>query len=307
MIYEVNPVTTITAPERSIPILLALGSAAGFGIGIHRARSIELERTRSRLDDQIRALEAANDRFEQFTYAISHDLRQPMRTLTSYLQLLRRRHSDELNDDARQLLDHALDGAMRTRALLDGLLQFTQVNSIDPEFSRIDCNELIEGVLSDLKLTIDDHAASIMVDDLPTVSGDERLLRLLFQNLIENAIKYCEDEPTIEIYGEADANMQCISISDNGIGIAEDELGQIFDLFHRGREHSTAQGTGLGLALCERIITIHSGEIRVGSVVGEGSTFEVRLPNAGNIGTQESSETTHNPSPKTSSQIANVR
>ncbi len=273
-IYHYNPATSISTPEQSAPVLTALSSAAGFGIGLHRARANELQRTKERL-------EASNERFEQFAYAISHDLRQPLRTVTSYLQLIERRSGDDLDERDRELFEQTLDGADRMREMIDGLLEYTQIDATDVSHELVDCEALFEDVVADLDVSIRESGAELTVESLPEVRGDRNHLRLLFQNLLENAIKYTDDgPPRIRVESERIDGAWRISVSDDGIGVAPDTTDKIFELFRRGHRQAEFDGTGLGLALCDRIATRHDGDIWVESELGEGSTFHVTLPSA---------------------------
>ncbi|AGB39356.1 ATP-binding protein [Natronococcus occultus] len=248
--------------------------------------SYELERRRyqAELEDVIDELEASNERLEQFAYAASHDLQEPLRMITSYLGLIESRYGDRLDAEGEEFIAYAVDGAERMREMIDGLLEYSRVDTRGDPFEPVDLEDVLEAVRSDIRVQIAESDAEIDVAPLPTVEGDTGQLRQLFQNLLSNAIKYSgEEPPRIEIAAEhsrIDGRWQ-IAVSDDGVGIDPDEADRIFDVFQRlhGRDEP---GTGIGLALCRRIVERHGGEIGVASEPGEGSTFTVTLPPAGN-------------------------
>ncbi|MFC7141729.1 PAS domain S-box protein [Halosimplex aquaticum] len=229
--------------------------------------------------EQQRKLKESNDRLEQFAYAASHDLQEPLRMVTSYLQLIEQRYTDDLDDDAVEFIEFAVDGAERMREMIDGLLQYSRVDTQGKEFEPVDLNAVLDEVESDLQLRIEETDARIQSDDLPRVSGDRGQLRQVFQNLLKNAIEYSGTEPPrIEITTERDGRMWRIAVTDNGIGFDPDETQRIFRVFQRLHGREEHSGTGIGLALCRRIVERHGGEIWAESEPGEGSTFYFTLP-----------------------------
>ena len=226
-----------------------------------------------------RQLEESNERLEQFAYAASHDLQEPLRMVTSYLRLLERRYDDELDDDGREFLDFAVDGAERMREMIDGLLDYSRVETQGDPFEPIDLNAVLSDVRDDLQIQIAESDAEITVETLPTVEGDAGQLRQVFQNLLDNAIKYSDDEPPrVHVAAEPSGREWTISVSDEGIGIDPDDAGRIFEVFQRLHSREEHAGTGIGLALCRRIIERHGGEIWVESEPGEGASFSFTLP-----------------------------
>ena len=229
-----------------------------------------------------RQLEESNERLEQFAYAASHDLQEPLRMVSSYLQLIDSRY--ELDEDGEEFIEFAVDGADRMRAMVQGLLQYARVESQGDPFEPVDLEEIFEHVRDHLQVAIAETDATIDADPLPTVLGDPNQLRQVLQNLVDNAIEYSDDQPVIEIDAERDGTAWVISVTDRGIGIPPHEQERIFEVFQRGHDHPTVEGTGIGLALCERIIDRHGGEIWVESEPGEGATFSFTLPSARNDG-----------------------
>jgi PAS domain S-box-containing protein len=228
-----------------------------------------------------RKLEESNERLEQFAYAASHDLKEPLRMVSSYLQLVERRYGDELDDDGREFLEFAVDGADRMSDMIEGLLKYSRVDTRGEPFESVDLNEIVDDVLDDLQFRIEESAADITTESLPRVEGDPSQLRQLVQNLVSNAIEYQDDEPPqVNISGETEGTKRVISISDNGIGIDPDDTDRIFEVFQRLHSHEEHEGTGIGLALCRRIVERHGGDIWADSEPGEGSTFSFTLPAA---------------------------
>ncbi|WP_049904783.1 PAS domain-containing sensor histidine kinase [Natrialba asiatica] len=234
--------------------------------------------------EQRRKLEASNERLEQFAYAASHDLQEPLRMVTSYLQLIERRYRDELDTDGEEFIEFAVDGAERMREMIDGLLEYSRVETQGEPFEPVALDRVLEDVIDDLQLQIDESNAEISVEELPRVSGDRSQLRQVFQNLLSNAIEYSGDEPpAVEISAEREGSMWRLAVADSGIGIDPDDTDRIFQVFQRLHDRTEHSGTGLGLALTQRIVERHGGEIRVESEPGDGTTFVFTLPaNAGN-------------------------
>ena len=228
-----------------------------------------------------RKLEESNERLEQFAYAASHDLQEPLRMVSSYLGLLERRYGDEFDADGREFIEFAVDGAERMQAMIEGLLEYSRVETRGDPFEPIDLDAVLEDVLADLQFKIEEHDAEIEVEPLPRVDGDASQLRQVFQNLLDNAIEYSGDEPPrIRVAAERDGDEWELSVRDEGIGIDPDDVDRIFDIFQRLHSREEHAGTGIGLTLCERIVERHGGEMRVDSEPGEGSTFSFTLPAA---------------------------
>ena len=226
-------------------------------------------------------LEESNERLEQFAYAASHDLQEPLRMVMSYLQLIESRYGDALDEDGEEFLEFAVDGAERMRAMIDGLLEYSRIETRGDPFEPVDLNNVLDNVREDLQMRIDESNAEITTDDLPCVDGDDSQLRQVFQNLLNNAIEYSEDEPPqVDISARRDEDQWIISVQDEGIGIDPDEQERIFEVFQRLHTHDEHSGTGIGLALSQRIVERHGGEIWVDSEPDEGSTFSFTIPTA---------------------------
>nr|WP_265112452.1 ATP-binding protein [Halosolutus halophilus] len=243
------------------------------------AEAIERQQYRTELEELVADLEVSNERLEQFAYAASHDLQEPLRMVSTYLQLIERRYGDELDADGEEFLAYAVDGADRMREMIEGLLQYSRVETRGDEFEPVDLNAVLESVRENLQVTIERSDAEITAESLPRVVGDEGQLQQVFQNLLSNAIEYSGAEPPrIRVSAERNGTKWTVSVADEGIGIGPDDQERIFEVFQRlhGREEHT--GTGIGLALCERIVERHDGDIWVESDLGEGATFSFTLP-----------------------------
>jgi PAS domain S-box-containing protein len=235
------------------------------------------------LKDRQRQLEASNERLEQFAYAASHDLQEPLRMVSSYLQLIERRYGDALDDDGREFLEFAVDGADRMREMIDGLLEYSRIESEGASFEPVDLDEVLADVRENLRVLSEECDADISVAPLPRVQGDRGQLRQLFQNLLDNAMTYSGDEPPrIRVSAEREGSQWRLSVSDEGVGIDPGDADRIFEVF-QSLHGPDDQGSGIGLALCKRIVERHGGDIWVESSPGEGATFSFTLPNPGDV------------------------
>jgi PAS domain S-box-containing protein len=224
-------------------------------------------------------LERSNQDLQQFAYVASHDLQEPLRMVTSYLQLLQRRYQGQLDADADEFIDFATDGANRMRDLIRGLLNYSRVGTRGAPMQPIDCQEVLDKALDSLQVALAESDAQVTYHPLPTVSADATQLGQLFQNLIGNAIKFQADRrPEIHVDFEERDGGYLFSVRDNGIGIEPQYVERVFAIFQRLHTRDEYPGTGIGLAVCKRIVERHGGRIWVESQPGEGSTFYFTLP-----------------------------
>ena len=231
------------------------------------------------LEETVDQLQQSNDRLKQFAYAASHDLQEPLRMVSSYVQLLESQYADELDEEAREYIDFAVDGADRMRAMVDDLLAYSRVEQSDGEFEPVECDFVLERVVDDLQVQMEENGAEVTVESLPTVAADCEQLEQLFRNLVSNGIKYSgDDPPRVEVTAEQQADRWEFSVADNGIGIDPDKTDRIFEVFKRLHHDDEYSGTGIGLSLCQEIVENHGGDIWVESEPGEGSTFSFTLP-----------------------------
>jgi len=241
----------------------------------------ELERRQyeAELEDTVGELQQSNDRLKQFAYAASHDLQEPLRMVSSYLQLLENRYGEDLDEDAQEYIDFAVDGADRMREMVDDLLAYSRVEQADGDFEQVDCDSLLDDVVDDLHVTLEETDAEISVESLPAVYGDKEQLGQLFNNLVSNAVKYNEsDSPQVEITAAQRDDHWEFAVTDNGIGMDPEQTDRIFEVFKRLHHDDEYPGTGIGLSLCQEIVENHGGSVSVESTPGEGSTFFITLP-----------------------------
>ncbi|NGM69296.1 PAS domain S-box protein [Natronolimnobius sp. AArcel1] len=227
--------------------------------------------------EYIDELQLETRRLEQFAYAASHDIQEPLRMVSSYLQLLEQRYAESLDENGLEFLEFATDGADRMRDMIDGLLAYSRIKTHGNPFEPVDLENVLEDVVTDLNDHIVAADADVTIESLPTVEGDRHQLHRLFYNLLENAIEYSEESPVVRVAATHRDTEWVISVTDNGIGIEPELHGRVFEVFERLHPRNEYAGTGIGLAICQRIIERHRGDIWVESAVGEGSTFSVAL------------------------------
>jgi PAS domain S-box-containing protein len=224
-------------------------------------------------------LKQSNKELEQFAYITSHDLREPLRMITSFLQLLERRYKDQLDKDADEFIGFAVDGAKRLDAMTNDLLHYSKITNEKREIIPINFEDVLEHAITNLKVQIEENNAIITHDPLPTIKGDEQLKIQLFQNIIGNAIKYRSQEtPKIHISSTKEKNHYLFSIKDNGIGMPPEHLERIFTIFKRLHTHEEYEGTGIGLAIAQKIVHQQGGQIWAESELGKGTTFYFTVP-----------------------------
>ena len=224
-------------------------------------------------------LARSNSDLEQFAYAASHDLQEPLRTITAYVGLVKERYGDRLDDIAHEFMDFATDGAERMQRLITDLLEYSRVGTQGSELEPVNCSRIMDSVLDGLNEAIDSQKAKVECSPLPIVNGDEAQLARLFQNLVGNALKFKgEAVPRIQIWAELQGSDWVFSVKDNGIGISPAYQERIFGMFARLHSRTEYLGTGIGLALCSKIAQRHGGRIWVESEVGIGSTFRFNIP-----------------------------
>jgi PAS domain S-box-containing protein len=225
-------------------------------------------------------LERSNVDLQQFAYVASHDLQEPLRMISSYLQLIEKRYRDRLDADANDFINFAVDGATRLQSLINGLLEFSRVRTHGKTFGRVNVKEVLDGICKDLELLISESGAVMEFGDLPVILADESQIARLFQNLLQNAIKFRKEgiAPRVHITSDMKNGEHVFCVRDNGIGIEVQYLERIFIIFQRLHGREEYPGTGIGLAICKRIVERHNGRIWVESKYGEGSLFYFTIP-----------------------------
>jgi PAS domain S-box-containing protein len=292
--------------ERTVGLLAVANKEAGYDTAdqeylenltvafmeaLNRKRvELELERHRRNLEGLVEErtgelrqtlaeLERSNAELEQFAYVASHDLQEPLRMVTSYMQLLDKRYRSLLDEDAGEFISYAVDGATRMQQLINDLLAFSRVGTRGKPFEPTGCEQVLEEAVLNLKLSLEENDADLSHDPLPVVMADASQLVQLFQNLISNAVKFrSERRPEIHIAAEREGGEWVFSVRDNGIGIDPDFRERIFQVFQRLHSRGDYPGTGIGLAICRKITDRHDGRIWVESEPGAGTTFYFTIP-----------------------------
>jgi PAS domain S-box-containing protein len=266
--------------EFPVEISLSPMTTGGGLLVISAVRDIsERKLAQQSLERQASELARSNAELEQFAYVASHDLQEPLRMVASYSQLLERRYRGKLDSDADEFIEFIVDGATRMQALINDLLAYSRVGTRGKEFESTDCNQVVNRALENLQAAIEEAGAEISVGPLPTLSADGSQLVQLFQNLISNALKFRGDEPPrIEIDAKVEDGNAVFSVHDHGIGMEPQYADRIFLLFQRLHTKKDYKGTGIGLAICKKIVERHGGRIWVESQLGEGATFFFTIP-----------------------------
>lgn len=237
----------------------------------------ERKEIESELQQKRDELERSNSELAQFAYIASHDLQEPLRMVASYTQLLEHRYKDKLDEDASEFIDYAVDGSHRMQKMIDDLLMLSQVGTKGADLHQVDCNQVVEQSIENLKTRIEETGATVTVGDLPEVVADSSQLVRLIQNLISNATKFCHNRPEIQISAVSNSEYE-FRVSDNGIGVDAEDAERVFLPFKRLHRHSGYHGTGMGLAICKKIIERHHGRIWLTDNEGPGCTFHFTIP-----------------------------
>jgi PAS domain S-box-containing protein len=241
----------------------------------HNKLELKVQERTAKLNIIVDELKRSNEELKQFAYVTSHDLQEPLRTISSFTQLLKKRYENQLDEDADEFIDYIVDGANRMQIMIKALLDYSRVNTRSIEFKPSNFEEILDQTLNSLKIAIDESEAIITIDSLPTLMADDKQMIQLFQNLISNAIKFRKENENVKIYISCKkvSNNYIFSVSDNGIGIELQFKDRIFEVFQRLHTRDEYSGTGIGLAICKKIVERHGGQIWVESEYGEGSTF----------------------------------
>jgi len=252
--------------------------------GLQIGTAILRKRAEEKLKKALLDLERSNQELEQFAYVASHDLQEPLRMVASFTQLLEKRYKDQLGQDAKDFIRFAADGANRMRNLINDLLAYSGVGARGKPLEPTDCHTVLGQAIVNLSMVIEENHAIVTSDELPTVMADASQMVQLFQNLVGNAIKFRGEESTrIHVSVEEKENEWVFSVKDNGIGIEAQFSERIFVAFQRLHSREKYPGTGIGLAICHKIVDRHGGKIWVESELGKGSTFYFTMPKRGGV------------------------
>jgi PAS domain S-box-containing protein len=266
-----------TILNSAVPIIKSNGLIQGaiiVNVDITDRKSYEVK-----LQQTLIELERSNRELEQFAYIASHDLQEPLRMVSSYTQLLEKQYKEKLDNRAVEYISFAVEGAKRMQSLIIDLLKYARVTTRAQAFEPVDCNLVLKEAISDLKMAIDESCADIIYDNLPEVNADPTQIRQLLQNLIGNAIKFhSSKKPLIKISARFQKNEWIFSVEDNGIGIDQRHYERIFMLFQRLHERDKYTGTGIGLAVCKKIVERHGGRIWPESQLNVGTKMLFSIP-----------------------------
>ena len=221
---------------------------------------------------------AQNEELNQFAYLASHDLQEPLRTINGFISLLKVSCKSELDEKSNKYMTYIENAIDRMQNMIDDVLSYSKLKNGIEDVDDVNLKELIHEIYLDLKSLVDDGELTLITENLPIIKADRNLMYSLFQNMITNAVKYRSEElPIIEIMWNEDVDYYKFTVKDNGIGIEKEYKDKIFDVFYRLHSKSKYDGSGIGLAICKKIVELHKGKIWVDSVLGIGSTFHFTL------------------------------
>ena len=270
--------------SRIVLSIMALGLLSAIIIVLMKAGNniSRREQAEDALRERTESLERSNKELEQFAYVASHDLQEPLRMVASYTQLLAKRYKAQLDSDAHEFIAYAVDGATRMQVLINDLLTYSRVGTKGKDLEMTNCDTILDHTLDNLRKSIEENAAKVTRNPLPSVMADDVQLGQLFQNLISNAIKFRSDKPLhVHVWADRNENKWTISVRDNGIGIDPEYSDRIFVIFQQLHGKEEYPGTGIGLAICKKIVERHGGHIWIESEPGKGSTFHFTMPMKG--------------------------
>ncbi len=275
--YQLGAIDYMLKPINEDVLLNKIDVFARF-YRFEREREQEREQERER-ERQAAELRRSNEELLRFANIVSHDLKEPLRTVRGFAKRLIRRHYELLDDEGREALEFMVDATGRMSQFIQNLMDYSKLDG-NLAFSPLDCNALLGTVEKDLSAVITEAGCTLHIADLPQIYGSRSEIMALFQNLITNAIKFRKPDKPVLVGIQARENLDSweFEVSDNGIGIAEDQHQRIFEIFRRLQSASSTEGAGIGLAHCKRIVELHGGQIWVESEPGKGSTFFFTIP-----------------------------
>lgn len=246
----------------------------------------ERKRAERALEERTVELARSNTDLEQFAYVASHDLKEPLRAVAGCVSLLERRYRDQLDERGGELIRHAVEGSTRMQQLIDDLLAYSRVGTRGARFAPVALDEALDAALRNLAVSITESGAEVSREGLPTVEADAAQLTSVLQNLLGNALKFCTRAPRIHVSARRDGEAWVVSVADDGIGVAPEFAERIFGVFQRLHTRTEYPGTGIGLAICKKIVERHGGRIWLESAPGAGATFHFSLPSRASVATE---------------------
>lgn len=269
--FSVGGVDYVTKPFQEIEVLAWI------------EHQLRIQRLQQQLREQNEELARSNRELEHFAYVVSHDLQQPLQSVTGFVKLIHLKYDNYLDEVAFDYLNRIHDAGNRMQRLIQDLLAYSKVGKQNQEFQPIDCNHVLKQVLDNLQIEISEKQVDLSHDSLPTVMGNETQLIQLLQNLISNAIKFLPPgiTPQVKISVVKQGSQWLFGVHDNGIGIESNHLEQVFEIFQRVQSAKHYPGTGIGLATCKKIVENHAGRIWINSQLGIGTTFYCTIKDLG--------------------------
>jgi signal transduction histidine kinase len=245
-----------------------------------KIQSKNLKMLNSELEKRSSELSRINQELEKFAYVASHDMQEPLRTITSYIQLLENKLNPVLDEESKEFMGFVVNASLRMRSIIVDLLEYSRINKADKNFDRVDCSDVLRSVTDNLQKTIQDNKAKIDFNALPVLNANYNQMVQLFQNLIGNAIKFKgAEDPVVRISFKELEGHYLFTVEDNGIGIEQKYANKIFEVFQRLHTSDQYPGTGIGLAICMKIVEIHDGRIWMTSELGQGTRFYFTIGN----------------------------
>jgi signal transduction histidine kinase len=245
-----------------------------------KIQSKNLKMLNSELEKRSSELSRINQELEKFAYVASHDMQEPLRTITSYIQLLENKLNPVLDEESKEFMGFVVNASLRMRSIIVDLLEYSRINKADKNFDRVDCSDVLRSVTDNLQKTIQDNKAKIDFNALPVLNANYNQMVQLFQNLIGNAIKFKgAEDPVVRISFKELEGHYLFTVEDNGMGIEQKYANKIFEVFQRLHTSDQYPGTGIGLAICMKIVEIHDGRIWMTSELGQGTRFYFTIGN----------------------------
>jgi light-regulated signal transduction histidine kinase (bacteriophytochrome) len=241
--------------------------------------NVELEKEIEKREEAERKLEEANKNLEAFAYIASHDLQEPLRKIRTFSSILFESNRQQFDERSKELANKIVGSSERMHTMINDILSLSTISE-DVELHQVDTSSAVASAMENLEVKISEKNAVVTIHELPNVIGHKAYLSQLFSNLIGNSLKFSKQQPIVTIRGEVQGDKALIYVSDNGIGMKEDDLQKIFQAFQRLNAKTEYEGSGIGLAICKRIVDIHGGSIKVNSKYGEGTTFIIELKSA---------------------------